>query len=188
MPVEALQSSSQDTPRQKRRRPGQAVLVDVFEPSTGAPIRTVRLATLPEYSPGASAPPRACAFALEGDCMSPTMRDGDLVLVRTDRPARPGRPAAFKLRGCRSAIKLWMPRGKDVHLVPTNSEYPSIRARASSIAWALEVLLVLRFRGDFPKLAAGRGIPALANRDGVPADFQRDAAPHAEHRAASVSP
>jgi hypothetical protein len=188
MPVIALQSCIQDMPRQKRRRPGQALLADVFEPSTGALIRTVSLGSLPDLSPGASAPPRACGFALEGDCMSPIIQDGDLVFLRTDRPVRPGRPAAFKLRGCQSAVKLWMPRGKDVHLVPTNSNYPSIRARASDVEWALEVLLVVRFRGEFPKVAGGRGIPALANRDGVPADFERDAAPHAEHRAATVTP
>jgi len=126
---------------------GQALVIEASDPITGAIINEVSLAALPDLDPGASAASvGARAFAVDGDCMSPAFRFGDIAFVRNDRPARPGRPAAIKVRGYGPAIKLWMPQGEHVQLVPTNRKYLPILVRTSDLEWALEVLLVVRFR------------------------------------------
>jgi len=125
---------------------GQVLLVEASDPTTGAVLKEISLARLPELAAGTLAPPEYFGLTLDGDCMSPLLQSGDLVFMRKDRPPRAGRPATVKLRGYKPTLKLWMPQGDDVHLVPVNKEYSPIRTRLSEIEWAFEVLVAVRFR------------------------------------------
>jgi hypothetical protein len=125
---------------------GQFLEVDAFDPMTGAVVSQVSLASLPDVEPVAAALAMPMALTLEGDCMAPTMSAGDILFVRRDRPARRGRSAAVKLRGKIPMVKRWWPEADCVWLVPTNPKYAPIQVPASEVEWALEVLLVVRFR------------------------------------------
>ena len=144
---------------------GQALVVEVSDPMTGAIVNEVSLAAMPDLDARASAASVGTrAFHVDGDCMLPIFRFGDLVFVRNDRPARPGRPAAVKVRGYGLAVKLWMPQGKDVRLVPTNRKYVPILVRASDVEWALEILMVVRFKAEPLQAAGGEETPRPAPR------------------------
>lgn len=78
---------------------------------------------------------------VDGDSMAPRYRDGDVVLLSPDEPAREHRPAVVKVRGQIGATcKLYVPRGERVHLVPINEAYPATEHPREAIEWALAVL------------------------------------------------
>ena len=143
---------------------GQVLLVEACNPMTGAVLKEISLARLPELAAGTLAPQEYFGLTLDGNCMSPLLWSGDLVFMRKDRPPRPGRPATVKLRGYEPTLKLWMPQGDDVHLVPANKEYSPIRTRASQIEWAFEVLVAVRFTSKPVQAAGGQGSPRPAPR------------------------
>lgn len=145
----------------KRYRPaetaglGQTLVAEASDPMTGAVLKKISLISLPDLDGGTLAPPDCFGLTLDGDCMSPLLFSGDVVFMRKDRPPRPGRPAAIKLRGYKPTIKVWMPQGDGVRLVPVNKEYSPIRTRTSEIEWAFEVLLAVRFRAESGQAAGG---------------------------------
>ena len=78
---------------------------------------------------------------VDGDSMAPRCRDGDIVLLSPDEPAREGRPAVVKLKGQIGATcKLYVPHGDRLHLVPVNENYPTTEHALDAVEWALAVL------------------------------------------------
>jgi len=83
----------------------------------------------------------AFGLRVDGDSMAPRCRDGDIVLLSPDEPAREGRPAVVKLKGQIGATcKLYVPHGDRLHLVPVNENYPTTEHALDAVEWALAVL------------------------------------------------
>jgi hypothetical protein len=82
----------------------------------------------------------AFGLRIDGDSMVPRYRDGDVVLLSPDEPAREGQPAVVKLKGQIGATcKLYAPHGKRLHLVPVNENYPTSEHSLEEVEWALAV-------------------------------------------------
>jgi len=169
MPVQALHSSSQRTPRQKHRRPASkdasarsrrvrrkfsepALLVHVFKPDFRCPqippgFQAIRF-PLPAVAPGLSVPPAYAQFTVHGNMMASLLIEGDTAIVRTDRPARPYQAAVVKLWTKEEVmVRVWVPNADrssiDLMTFGARAEH-WIRIEPSQVEWALEVIAVVR--------------------------------------------
>ena len=89
--------------------------------------------------------PRAVAWRIDGDSMSPRYLDGDLVISSQDHPAVPGHPCVARQLGQIGVnCKIYQEEGRDILLIPINERSPTQRFSASQLLWAHRVLCSVR--------------------------------------------
>jgi phage repressor protein C with HTH and peptisase S24 domain len=89
--------------------------------------------------------PRAIAWRIDGDSMSPRYEDDDFVIVSPDEPAAEGYPCVAHQTGQIGVnCKIYSRAGDDVILIPINESAPPHRVKAGEIAWAHRVLYSVR--------------------------------------------
>jgi phage repressor protein C with HTH and peptisase S24 domain/transcriptional regulator with XRE-family HTH domain len=116
-----------------------ARLVQLSEPTADGIVEYLEMPGIGPLGPG------AFALRVDGDSMSPRIRDGDLVVCRRSIPPQPGQTAVVKVRGrIGVTVKLWRPEGDRVHLIPINEAYDPSRLLRTDILWACRVLWVVR--------------------------------------------
>jgi len=135
--AEVLAADPADEP--DRPADATAMLIQLSEPTADGVVEYLELPGLGPLGPG------AFALRVDGDSMSPRIRDGDLVVCRRSLPPQPGQTAVVKVRGrIGVTVKLWRPEGDHVHLIPINESYPPSRLVRTDILWACRVLWVVR--------------------------------------------
>jgi len=125
-------------------RPADATarLVQLPEPTADGIVEYLEMPGLEPLSPG------AFAMRVDGNSMTPRIRNGDLVVCRHDVAPQPGLAAVVKVRGrIGCTVKLWRPEGDHVHLIAFNDSYSTCRLARMDIVWACRVLWVVRFYG-----------------------------------------
>ena len=116
-----------------------ALLVQLSAPTADGILEYLELPGLGPLGAG------AFALRVDGDSMSPRIRDGDLVVCRRSLPPQPGQTAVVKVRGrIGVTVKLWRPEGGHVHLIPINEACDPSRLVRTDIIWACRVLWVVR--------------------------------------------
>jgi SOS-response transcriptional repressor LexA len=116
-----------------------ALLVQLSAPTADGILEYLELPGLGPLGAG------AFALRVDGDSMSPRIRDGDLVVCRRSIPPQPGQTAVVKVRGrIGVTVKLWRPEGGHVHLIPINEACDPSRLVRTDIIWACRVLWVVR--------------------------------------------
>jgi SOS-response transcriptional repressor LexA len=116
-----------------------AVLVQLSAPTADGIAEYLELPGLGPLGAG------AFALRVDGDSMSPRIRDGDLVVCRRSLPPQPGQTAVVKVRAkIGVTVKLWRPEGDHVHLIPINEACDPSRLVRTDILWACRVLWVVR--------------------------------------------
>jgi len=116
-----------------------AVLIQLSEPTADGILEYLELPGLGPLGAG------AFALRVDGDSMSPRIRDGDLVVCRRGVAPRPGQTAVVKVRGrIGVTVKLWRPEGDHIHLIPINESCPPSRLPRLDVVWACRVLWVVR--------------------------------------------
>lgn len=89
--------------------------------------------------------PRAVAWRIDGESMSPRYLDGDLVFTSADHPAAVGHPCVARQAGQIGVnCKLYQVESRDVLLIPINERSAIQRVPASQIQWAYRVLCSVR--------------------------------------------
>lgn len=89
--------------------------------------------------------PRAVAWRIDGDSMSPRYRDGDLVITSPDAPAVEHQPCVARQRGQIGVnCKLFRREGDGVLLIPINEQHPVQRVPAGELQWAWRVVSSVR--------------------------------------------
>ncbi|HUU10511.1 MAG TPA: S24 family peptidase [Phycisphaerae bacterium] len=89
--------------------------------------------------------PGTFALRVDGDSMSPRLRDGDLVVSHRRAEPVPGSTAIVRLRDrIGVTVKLWRPEGDRVHLIPINEAYDPHVWMRSEVLWACRVLWLVR--------------------------------------------
>ena len=92
--------------------------------------------------------PRAIAWRIDGDSMSPRYDDGDLVVVSPDQSAVEGYPCvAHQVGQIGANCKIYNRSGDEVVLIPLKESSQPQRIQAHEIVWAYRVLFSVRFRG-----------------------------------------
>jgi transcriptional regulator with XRE-family HTH domain len=116
-----------------------ALLVQLSAPTADGILEYLELPGLGPLGAG------AFALRVDGDSMSPRIRDGDLVVCRRSVPPQPGQTAVVKVhRRIGVTVKLWRPEGDHVHLIPINEACDPSRLARTEILWACRVLWVVR--------------------------------------------
>jgi SOS-response transcriptional repressor LexA len=116
-----------------------AMLVQLSAPTADGIVEYLELPGLGPLGAG------AFALRVDGNSMSPRIRDGDLVVCRRSIPPQPGQTAVVKVRGrIGVTVKLWRPEGGHVHLIPINEACDPSRLVRTDILWACRVLWVVR--------------------------------------------
>jgi hypothetical protein len=135
-------------------RPADATarLVQLSEPTADGIVEYLEMPGLEPLSPG------AFAMRVDGNNMTPRIRNGDLVVCRHDVAPQPGLAAVVKVRGrIGCTVKLWRPEGDHVHLIAFNDSYSTCRLARMDIVWACRVLWVVRFYGAAAERGGGSG-------------------------------
>jgi transcriptional regulator with XRE-family HTH domain len=89
--------------------------------------------------------PRAVAWRIDGDSMSPRYLDGDLVITSLEHPAVTGHPCVARQKGQIGVnCKIYQESGRDVLLIPINERSSTQRFPARQIMWAHRVLCSVR--------------------------------------------
>ncbi len=89
--------------------------------------------------------PRAVAWRIDGDSMSPRYLDGDLVISSVDHPAVSGHPCVARQKGQIGVnCKIYQEQGRDVLLIPINERSQVQRLAARQLLWAHRVLCSVR--------------------------------------------
>ncbi len=89
--------------------------------------------------------PRAVAWRIDGDSMSPRYLDRDLVISSLDHPAVSGHPCVARQIGQIGVnCKIYQTEGHDVLLIPINECSRVQRVAASQLLWAHRVLCSVR--------------------------------------------
>lgn len=89
--------------------------------------------------------PRAVAWRIDGDSMSPRFADGDLVLTSPEHPAIENQPCVARQAGQIGVnCKLYRREGDDVLLIPINERHRVQRVEGDSLIWAWRVLCSVR--------------------------------------------
>ena len=96
----------------------------------------------------ASRYPRAVAWRVDGDSMSPRYEHGDLVVCSPEHPAADGRPAVVRLHGqIGITCKIYRTTQDGLRLCPVNERYEPIEAATGDLRWGLRVLFRVRTGG-----------------------------------------
>ncbi len=89
--------------------------------------------------------PRAVAWRIDGDSMSPRYLDADLVIASLDHPAVSGHPCVARQKGQIGVnCKIYQEQGRDVLLIPINERSQVQRLAARQLLWAHRVLCSVR--------------------------------------------
>ena len=92
--------------------------------------------------------PRAVAWRIDGDSMSPRYNDGDLVICCPRSHAVDGQPAVVKLHGqIGITCKVYRSSAKGLRLCAVNDKYGPIEVQRDQVRWALRVLFRVRPMG-----------------------------------------
>ena len=96
--------------------------------------------------------PRAVAWRIDGDSMSPRYLDGDLVISSLDHPAVAGHPCVARQKGQIGVnCKIYQEAGRDILLIPINEHSPTQRLPAQELQWAHRVLCSVRIERATPE-------------------------------------
>ncbi len=89
--------------------------------------------------------PRAVAWRIDGESMTPRYLDGDFVVTSLDHPAVPGHPCVARQKGQIGVnCKIYQVIDGNVLLIPINESCPTQRFSASKLMWAQRVLCSVR--------------------------------------------
>ena len=89
--------------------------------------------------------PRAVAWRIDGDSMTPRYLDGDLVISSSDHPAVSGHPCVARQTGQIGVnCKIYQEAGSDVLLIPINERSSTQRCASQQLLWAQRVLCSVR--------------------------------------------
>jgi phage repressor protein C with HTH and peptisase S24 domain/DNA-binding XRE family transcriptional regulator len=89
--------------------------------------------------------PGAFGLRVDGDSMAPRIRDGDIVILHPDIPARDGMTAVVKLRDqIGTSCKIIRFDGAQVHLIAIQERYDTKIYPKDQVFWALAVLWRIR--------------------------------------------
>ncbi len=91
--------------------------------------------------------PKAVAWRIDGDSMTPRYADGDLVVTSPDFPAVESHPCvARQINQIGVNCKLYQSQGDEILLIPINPACETQRFPRSSLLWAWRVLASVRLK------------------------------------------
>lgn len=89
--------------------------------------------------------PRAIAWRIDGESMSPRYMDGDLVICSLDHPAVTGYPCVARQAGQIGVnCKIYQESTREVFLIPINERSRVQKLRRTELIWAYRVLASVR--------------------------------------------
>jgi SOS-response transcriptional repressor LexA len=128
-------------PQHDAAQPGDATawLTQLAAPTPEGILEYIDVPSLGPVAPG------TFALRVDGNSMTPRLRDGDIIISHRQAEPQPGQTALVKIRGhIGVTVKLWRPEGDHVHLIPVNEASRLTIWPKRDIMWACRVLYAVR--------------------------------------------